>query len=99
MITNEAFYKPVAVTAGQGNQRHISSLSEMHDFLAGWPCVRFSPSYEVARRACSAARAGHLTVEQARRALATFAQSPECSQSNASPSRRPQSKAEALTAG
>ena len=77
MITNEAFYKPVAVSSGHGNKRDIRTLSEMHEFLSGWPCVRVNLSYEVARRACSAARAGHLTVEQARRALATFAQSPD----------------------
>jgi hypothetical protein len=75
MITSDAFYIPVPLSTGSGNKRNIRTLSEMHEFLSGWPCVRVSPSYEVARRTCSAARAGHLSVEQARRALLTFAQS------------------------
>ncbi|GHD23159.1 hypothetical protein GCM10016234_38190 [Tianweitania populi] len=77
MITTDAFYIPVPLPTGPDTKRDIRTLSEMHEFLSGWPCVRVSPSYEAARRTCSAARAGRLSVEQARRALLTFAQSAE----------------------
>ncbi|MBS9722113.1 DUF982 domain-containing protein [Tianweitania sp. BSSL-BM11] len=75
MITTDAFYIPVPLPMGPDAKRDIRTLSEMHEFLSGWPCVRISPSYEAARRTCSAARAGRLSVEQARRALLTFSQS------------------------
>lgn len=67
------FQSPVAVMVGLGAKREIRSLQDMREFLADWPPSRRGPVYHTAVRACDAAKVGHLTVEQARRALVEFA--------------------------
>lgn len=72
MIDN-TFSSPVAVMIGLGAKREVCSLREMHEFLTDWPPSRRTDVYRTAVRACAAARGGHLTVEQARRAFVEFA--------------------------
>ncbi|MBN9073653.1 MAG: DUF982 domain-containing protein [Rhizobiales bacterium] len=67
------FQSPVAVMVGLGAKREVCSLRDMHEFLMDWPPSRRGPVYNTAVRACEAARIGHLTVEQARRAFVEFA--------------------------
>ncbi|MBX3597148.1 MAG: DUF982 domain-containing protein [Rhizobiaceae bacterium] len=68
-----AFEKPVAVTAGLGTRLEVRNLMDMHRFLLDWPPSRRTSVYSTAVRACEAARMGHLTAEQARRAFESFA--------------------------
>ncbi|PTE07869.1 DUF982 domain-containing protein [Mesorhizobium helmanticense] len=68
------FHTPVAIAVGAGFKREIASLAEMQNFLKEWSPARRGPVYETAVRACNAARAGHLTVDQARRAFISFAE-------------------------
>lgn len=68
------FHAPVAIAVGAGFKREIASLAEMQNFLTEWSPARRGPIYETAVRACNAARAGHLTAEQARRAFISFAE-------------------------
>jgi hypothetical protein len=65
---------PVAIAVGAGFRRDIATLAEMHNFLKEWPQARRGNVYETALRACEMARAGHLTIDQARRAFTAFAQ-------------------------
>jgi len=63
---------PVAIAVGAGFKRDIASLAEMQNFLKEWPAARRGKIYDTAVRACEAARAGHLSTGQARRAFASF---------------------------
>ena len=65
---------PVAIAVGAGFKRDIATLAEMQNFLNEWPQARRGKIYETALRACGAARAGHLTTDQARRAFTAFAE-------------------------
>lgn len=67
------FETPVAVSVGMGSRLEIRTLMEMHRFLQDWPPSRRTSVYSTAIRACEAARQGHLTAEQARRAFESFA--------------------------
>lgn len=67
------FHAPVAIAVGAGFKREIASLAEMRNFLKEWSPARRGPVYETAVRTCNAARAGHLTADQARRAFISFA--------------------------
>lgn len=67
------FQIPVAVSVGLGTRLEIRSLMDMHRFLQDWPQSRRTSIYSTAWRACEAARLGHLTPEQARRAFVGFA--------------------------
>jgi len=51
----------------------IRSLMDVHRFLTDWPPSRRTSVYSTAQRACQAAREGHLTADQARRAFIEFA--------------------------
>lgn len=68
-----AFETPVAVSVGLGSRLEVRSLMDMHRFLQDWPHARRSSVYATATRACEAAKQGHLTTEQARRAFVSFA--------------------------
>jgi hypothetical protein len=68
------FHAPVAIAVGAGFKREIASLAEMENFLKEWPPARRGQVYATALRACGAARVGHLTVDQARRAFVSFAE-------------------------
>lgn len=63
---------PVAIAVGAGFKRDIATLAEMQNFLQEWPQARRGNIYATAFRACDAARAGHLTKDQARRAFIAF---------------------------
>lgn len=64
---------PVAIAVGAGFKRDIASLAEMQNFLKEWPAAGRGNIYDTAVRACEAARGGHITAGQARRAFASFA--------------------------
>ena len=66
------FHAPVAIAVGAGFKREIASLAETENFLKEWPLDRRGPIYDTAFKACDAARAGHLTADQARQAFASF---------------------------
>ena len=68
------FHTPVAIAVGAGFKREIASLGEMQNFLKEWPPAKRGPIYGTAVKACDSARAGHLTVDQARRAFSSFAE-------------------------
>ncbi|UVK37824.1 DUF982 domain-containing protein [Mesorhizobium sp. AR10] len=68
------FHAPVAIAVGAGFKRDIASLAQMQNFLKEWPPARRGPIHATALRACDAARAGHLTTDQARRAFMSFAE-------------------------
>ncbi|MDQ2634112.1 MAG: DUF982 domain-containing protein [Pseudomonadota bacterium] len=51
----------------------IENLDQALQFLRDWPVDRRGPVYQAAYNACTAAREGYLTVEEARRSLAGFA--------------------------
>jgi len=67
------FQQPVLVAIDFGAKVDIRSVLDMHRFLTDWPPSRRTSVYSTAVRACQAAREGHLTVEQARRAFVEFA--------------------------
>ncbi|WP_051333886.1 DUF982 domain-containing protein [Mesorhizobium sp. WSM3224] len=67
------FRTPVAVAVGAGFKREIASLTAMQNFLKEWPAVSRGESYAMAVRACEAARAGEIDLDQAREAFLVFA--------------------------
>lgn len=72
-MQSTTFETPVSVSIGFGSRLEINSLMGIHQFLTDWPPSRRTSVYSTAVRACEAARQGHLTPEQARRAFAEFA--------------------------
>ena len=72
-MNNQSFETPVAVEVGMGSKLEIRNLADIHQFLIDWPPSRRGPVHSTAIRACDAARIGHLTTEQARRAFVEFA--------------------------
>ena len=48
-------------------------MEQALQFLRDWPAERRGPVYQAAYNACTAARDGYLTVEEARKSLSGFA--------------------------
>ena len=71
---DKLFYAPVAVTLGEGVDLQIASIADMEQFLTMWPEFKRGKLYSVAQKACTAARSGYITMDQARRALVSFAE-------------------------
>ncbi|MDX8527486.1 DUF982 domain-containing protein [Mesorhizobium sp. MSK_1335] len=67
------FATPVAIAVGAGFKREIASLTAMQNFLKEWPAVSRGGSYNMAVRACEAARAGEIDLDKARQAFLVFA--------------------------
>ena len=68
------FHAPVAIAVGAGFKRDIASLAQMQNFLKEWPPARRGAIHAAALKACDAARAGHLSADQARGAFTGFAE-------------------------
>lgn len=71
-MVERRFAVPVLVVSGAGIEA-IETLDEAVRFLERWPAPRRGPVHQCAMKACEAAIAGHLTVEEGRRSLASFA--------------------------
>lgn len=71
-MDDKLFHAPIAVSLKRGHKGQISSVGEMHSFLATWPQMERGPVYDNAFKASEAATAGYITTEQARRALVNF---------------------------
>ena len=68
------FHLPVCVSSGsEPAGRDIEDLEQALHFLREWPAERRGPVYQSAYNACTAARDGYLTVEEARKSLSGFA--------------------------
>jgi len=68
------FLEPVSLVSGQNaDAGEIEDLEQALQFLRNWPTTRRGPVYHAAYNACSAARDGHLAVEEARKSLSGFA--------------------------
>ena len=68
------FLKPVCVSCPDAPEGlDIEDLEQALRFLRGWPADRRGPVYRAAYNACTAAREGYLTVEEARKSLSGFA--------------------------
>lgn len=66
------FFAPVRVNPGEGFFEEIETVHQAVEFLHKWPVGRRGPVYECAVNCCSAALAGQMTVEDARRSVASF---------------------------
>lgn len=68
------FFAPVCVSCPDGlTGQDIETLEQALQFLRDWPADRRGPVYQAAYNACTAAREGYLTVEEARKSLSGFA--------------------------
>lgn len=68
------FLEPVCMASARDPAGcEIEDLEQALQFLREWPANRRGPVYDAANNACSAARDGHLGVEEARKSLAGFA--------------------------
>ena len=67
------FFVPVCVSSTDPAGHHIEDLEQALQFLRDWPADRRGPVYQAAYNACTAAREGYLTVEEARKSLSGFA--------------------------
>ena len=67
------FFVPVCVSSTDPAGNNIEDLEQALQFLRDWPADRRGPVYQAAYNACTAAREGYLTVEEARRSLSGFA--------------------------
>src|SRR5687768_12356605 len=68
------FFVPVCVSSKTDPAGHdIQDLEKALQFLRDWPADRRGPVYQAAYNACTAAREGYLTVEEARKAFSGFA--------------------------
>jgi hypothetical protein len=68
------FFTPVCVSLPDEPAGHdIEDLEQALQFLRDWPVDRRGPVYQAAYNACTAARDGYLTVEEARKSLSGFA--------------------------
>jgi hypothetical protein len=72
-MAKDRFFSPVTVSVGLNMPREVTSLREAWEFLTDWPQSRRGPVHATALRACSAAMAGNLSTENARRAFVGFA--------------------------
>lgn len=66
------FVVPVQVDPGLGFFEEIETVHQAVEFLHKWPAGRRGPVYECALNCCSAALAGQMSVEDARRSMASF---------------------------
>lgn len=68
------FYEPVCMkSATDPDGYDIDCVEAALQFLRSWPAARRGPVYQAAFNACSAAKDGYLTVEEARSSLSGFA--------------------------
>ena len=68
------FFAPVCVSStNETSGNDIEDLEQALQFLRDWPEDRRGPVYQAAYNACTAARDGYLTVEEARKSLSGFA--------------------------
>ena len=68
------FFSPVCVSSpDERSGNDIEDLEQALQFLRDWPADRRGPVYQAAYNACTAAREGYLTVEEARKSLSGFA--------------------------
>ena len=68
------FFVPVCLSSTSHPDGHdIGDLEQALQFLRDWPAERRGPVYQAAYNACTAARDGYLTVEEARKSLSGFA--------------------------
>src|SRR5262245_41635926 len=68
------FFTPVCISSqDEPSGRDIEDLEQALQFLRDWPAERRGPVYQAAYNACTAAREGYLTVEEARKSLSGFA--------------------------
>lgn len=67
------FSAPVRIRH-RGGLIEIQNVEQALRFLDQWPASRRGPVYQCAVNGCSAAITGHLTPEEARRAVMSFAQ-------------------------
>ena len=71
-MDDKLFHAPISVRSERGLKGKISSVGQMHSYLADWPQLKRGPLYDNAIKASEAAAAGYITIEQARRALVSF---------------------------
>jgi hypothetical protein len=71
------FFAPVCVSspddAAGKDPNDIADIEQALQFLRRWPPDRRGPVYQAAYNACTAAREGYLTVEEARKSFSGFA--------------------------
>ena len=68
------FFTPVRISRGQeGLAEEIYSVADAKEFLRKWPTGRRGPVYQCAVNCCSAALAGRMSAEEARKAFTGFA--------------------------
>ena len=67
------FFAPVCIGSATEGGLDIEDLEQALQFLRDWPADRRGPVYQSAYNACTAAREGYLTVEEARKSLSGFA--------------------------
>jgi hypothetical protein len=68
------FFAPVCVSSpDERSENDIEDLDQALQFLRDWPADRRGPVYQAAYNACTAAREGYLTIEEARKSLSGFA--------------------------
>jgi len=67
------FVEPVCLNSRDAAGNDIEDVEQALHFLRDWPADRRGPVYQAAYNACTAAREGYLTVEEARRSLSGFA--------------------------
>ncbi|WP_027142653.1 DUF982 domain-containing protein [Mesorhizobium sp. WSM3626] len=68
------FFSPVRISRGQGHPvEEVDSVAEAMVFLRKWPKGRRGPVYQCALNCCSAALAGQMSAEEARKAFTGFA--------------------------
>ncbi|UCI06413.1 DUF982 domain-containing protein [Mesorhizobium sp. B1-1-8] len=65
---------PVAIAVGAGFKREIASLTAMQNFLKEWAAGNAREKRRAAMRACEAARAGQMELDEARQAFLGFAE-------------------------
>lgn len=68
------FFEPVCMKSDTDPDGHdIDCVEAALQFLRTWPAARRGPVYQAAFNACTAAKEGYLTVEEARSSLSGFA--------------------------
>ena len=68
------FFTPVRISHGQDYPvEEVDSVAEAMAFLRNWPTGRRGPVYQCALNCCSAALAGRMSAEEARKAFTGFA--------------------------
>jgi hypothetical protein len=68
------FFTPVRISRGLGQPvEEVDSVAEAMVFLRKWPIGRRGPVYQCAVNCCSAALAGRMSAEEARKAFTGFA--------------------------